>query len=334
MKSSVTHNPALSATLNKYYVDSAGFVGLTLAPLFRSGEQAAFYYVFDRENFLNIPRLAARAPGTPYVRSSMKLSDATFACKNYGSEIPVADEERKKYAVAFDADQAAIRRNGLIMLFNHEVRVKAIYDAAGVPHANAPVKWDDFANAASDPVGDVKAAKRVIQVNSGLMPNVLAMSQTVYDKLTEHPKVKGLYPFADGPLTRDQIRKAFEVDQLIIAGAVENSAAEGQALNPAYRPASSRSRSAWRCARARAASTRPARSRSPTTSAPSGRRICATWSGSPRAASALRRPPTPRAHPPRRPPRLRRSSAPPSASGPPPPRTASEPCHTGNSFVG
>ncbi|MBI5689257.1 MAG: major capsid protein [Verrucomicrobia bacterium] len=234
MKSSVTHNPALSSTLNKYYVDSAGFVGLTLAPLFRSGEQAAFYYVFDRENFLNIPRLAARAPGTPYVRSSMKLSDATFACKNYGSEIPVADEERKKYAVAFDADQAAIRRNGLIILFNHEVRVKAIYDAAGVPHANAPVKWDDFANAASDPVGDVKAAKRVIQVNSGLMPNVLAMSQTVYDKLTEHPKIKGLYPFADGPLTRDQVRKAFEVDQLIIAGAVENTAAEGQVLNPAY----------------------------------------------------------------------------------------------------
>jgi len=235
MKSAVTHNPALSATLNKYFVDAAGFVGLTLAPLFRGGLQSAFYYVFDRENFLNIPRLQARAPGTPYQRSSMRLSDATYGCKNYGSEIPVADEERLKYAVAFDADQSAIRRNGLIILFNHELRVKAIFDAAGVPHATPAVKWDNFASADSDPVGDVKAAKAVIHINCGLMPNVLTMSQTVYDKLAAHPKIRALFPFTqDGQLTTDQVRRAFEVDQLKIAGAVENIAAEGQALNPAY----------------------------------------------------------------------------------------------------
>lgn len=234
MKSSVTHNPALSATLNKFVVNTAGFVGQVLAPIFRSGEIAAFYYVFDRENFLNIPRLGARAPGTPYARSVMKLSDSTYGCRNYGSEVPVADEERKKYAVAFDADQAAVRRNGLIILFNHEVRVKAIFDAAGVPHANAPVKWDDFANAASDPVGDVKAAKRVIAVNCGMQPNTLTMSQTVYDKLTEHPKIKALYPNTDGNVTLEMLRKAFEIEKLAIAGAVENLAAEGQALNPGY----------------------------------------------------------------------------------------------------
>lgn len=234
MKSNVTRNPALTATFNKFVASAAGFVGLRLAPLFKTGQQAAFYYVFDRENFLNIPRLSARAPGTPYGRTVMKLSDATYGCKNYGHEVPVADEEREKYAVAFDADQAAIRRNGHIILFNHEVRVKTLVDGAGVPTSNVGVKWDAYANAASDPIGDVKAAKRVIQVNCGIAPNTLVMSQQVYDVLTEHPKLKAIYTNTDGPLTREQVRKAFEVENLEIAGAVENIANEGQALNPAY----------------------------------------------------------------------------------------------------
>lgn len=234
MKSNVTRNPALTATFNKFVAAASGFIGLRLAPIFKAGEQAAFYYVFDRENFLNIPRLHARAPGTPYGRSTMKLSDAVFACKNYGHEVPVADEERAKYAVAFDADQAAIRRNGHIILFNHEVRVKTLFDSNGVPNSGVGAKWDDYANAASDPVGDVKAAKRVIAINCGIEPNTIGLSKLVYDKLTEHPKIKGLYENTDGPVSREQLRKAFEVDNLEIAGAVENLANEGQTLNPGY----------------------------------------------------------------------------------------------------
>lgn len=234
MKSSVSFNPVLAATFNKFVLNAAGFVGLRLAPLFRSGEQATNYYVFDRENMLNIPRLTARAPGTPYQRHGMRLSGDAYSCKNYGSEVPVADEERAKYAVAFDADKAAITRNGLVILFNHEIRVKTLFDSGGVPNSTPAVKWDAYSNAASDPVGDVKAAKRVIAVNCGIEPKTLAMSKVVYDALTEHPKIKGLYTNTDGPISRDQLRKAFEVDNLEVAGAVENIANEGQALNPAY----------------------------------------------------------------------------------------------------
>ncbi|WP_221029907.1 major capsid protein [Actomonas aquatica] len=234
MKSNVTHNPVLSATFNKFFASAAGYVGLTLAPIFRAGEQASSYYVFDRENFLNVPRLDARAPGSPYARSFMKLSDDTFNCKNYGHESPVPDEVRKKYANAFSADQAAVRRNARIILFNHEVRVKALYDGNGVPNSTPGTKWDDYADAASDPIGDVKAAKRVIQVSCGMMPNTMAISQTVYDTLTEHPAIKAKFTNTDGPISKEQLRKAFEIENLVVAGQVENTANEGQALNPAY----------------------------------------------------------------------------------------------------
>lgn len=235
MKSNITRNPVLTATFNKYVMDAAGFVGVTLAPIFRTGEQSSSYYVFDRENMLNIPRLKGRAPATPYERSIMKVSDDQYACKNYGHETPVADEERKKYAIAFDADQSAVKRNAHIILFNHEVRVKAIYDSAGVPNSSPAVKWDDYADAASDPVGDVKAAKRVIQVNCGMEPNTLTLSKQVYDVLTEHPKIKELYKYVEGGIiSQEMLRKAFEVQTLKVAGSVENIANEGQVLNPAY----------------------------------------------------------------------------------------------------
>jgi Phage major capsid protein E len=235
MKSNVTRNPVLTATFNKFVANAAGFVGLTLAPIFRTGEQSAAYYVFDRENMLNIPRLKQRAPATPYERSMMKLSDDQYACKNWGHETPVADEERDKYAVAFDADQAAVKRNAHIILFNHELRVKTLYDGNGVPNAVPAVKWDAYTNAASDPVGDVKAAKRVIEVNCGMMPNVMTLSRQVYDVLTEHPKIKELYKYVEGGIiSQEMLRKAFEIETLKVAGSIENIANEGQSLNPAY----------------------------------------------------------------------------------------------------
>ncbi|EIP99458.1 hypothetical protein OpiT1DRAFT_03975 [Opitutaceae bacterium TAV1] len=235
MKTNATFNPVLTTLFNGYFDNPEGFVGLRLAPLFRTGEQSASYPVFDRENFVNIPKLRQRAPGTPFQRGTVSFSDDKYATKNYGHESPVADEVRKKYAKQIDADQAAIKKNARVILFNHEFRVHDLVTGPDVTHRATPaVKWDTYGNNASDPIGDVKAARAVIDIEGGLMPNTLTLGRTVADKLTLHPKIRQLFPTHNGPITEQMLQVAFEIPRVIIAGGKTNTAAEGQAMSIEY----------------------------------------------------------------------------------------------------
>jgi hypothetical protein len=231
MKSNATFNPVLTALFNEFFVNPSGFVGLQIAPIFRTGEQSSTYTVFPRGNLVNVPELKRRAPGTPFQRSTGEISDDNYSCKNYGHETPLADEVRRKYAKQIDAERAALRRNAHTILVNHEVRVHAIYNGNGIQNSSPAKKWDDYADADSNPIADVKAAKEVIRLECGQSPNTLTLSQPVVDKLSLHPKVRGLFPTYNGPLTVDMLRIAFEIQRVLIAGTVVNNAAEGAAVD-------------------------------------------------------------------------------------------------------
>jgi hypothetical protein len=234
MKSNVTFNPVLAATFRKFLTAAEGLVGRVIAPIFNTGEQSANYYVFDAANTLNTPRLKPRAPGDTFSRSAMVLSGDFYNCKHYGHETPVPDEFRKKYASAFDADRAAIERNAQIIMINHELRVKELVDGAAITSSTPAIKWDAYTTAGGDPVGDIATAKEVVRTQCGIRPNTLVVSETVYQKLRFHPAIrKTFYGNTDGVVTKEMLRAIFEVDTFAVAGAVQNMAAEGQAISPA-----------------------------------------------------------------------------------------------------
>jgi len=230
-KSSASFNPVLTTLFNGYFQDPAGFVGVRLAPIFRTAEPSSTYPVFGKENFLNMPVLKQRAPGTPYQRSGIALSADQYAVKQYGHETPVPDEWRKKYARQIDADRAAINRNASTILYNHELRVKALFTSNAISNATPATKWDA---ANSDPVADVKAAVAVVELASGIRPNTITIPQAVIDKLALNAKIRAIYPKYDGPISAEMIRAAFELPTLLIAGGKHNTANEGQAMSIDY----------------------------------------------------------------------------------------------------
>lgn len=226
-KSSASFNPVLTTLFNGYFQDPAGFVGTRLAPLFRTAEASSTYPVFGKENYVNMPVLRQRAPSTPFQRSGLALSADQYAVKQYGHETPVADEWRKKYARQIDADRAAISRNAATILYNHELRVKALFTSNAIASATPGTKWDA---ANSDPIGDVKAAVAVIELASGLRPNTISIPRAVADKLSLNAKIRAVFPQYNGPITVDMLRTAFEIENLVIAGGKHNTANEGQAV--------------------------------------------------------------------------------------------------------
>jgi len=231
MNSKAMANPILTQTATKFMSNADEFVGRALFPLFFTAEQAAEYYVFDKENALNVPKDIQRAPGTGYARSVMKISDDAYSCKEYGHEEPVDDVEKAKYASALDADNASVTRSSNIVLVNHELRAHRLATSSAVPSSAPGAKWDA---ANSEPLTDVNIAREIIHDSCGLDPNTMVISRDVYNVLSEHPLILDKFKHTQkGVITADLLAAVFKVDRVLVAGVVTNSAAEGQVISPA-----------------------------------------------------------------------------------------------------
>lgn len=217
----------------KFLQDPSQYVGRRLFPQFNTGEQSANYYVLDQANALNFPTNIQRAPGSAYTRSKMTISDDTFATREYGHEESVDDRERKKYAIAINADIAAVRRATAIILFNQELRIKNKATGGSVPTATPSTKWNRAL--AGDPISDVDAAKTAIHKGCGMEANTMLVNRDVFNELKEHPKVLDKIKYSErGIVTADILAAVFGVQQFLIAGVLYNSANEGQTLSAAY----------------------------------------------------------------------------------------------------
>ncbi len=230
MKSSATLNPVLSTYAAKFLANKNELAGIRLFPVFNTNEQSGDYYVLDRENLLNIPTDIRRAPGTPYKRSMSQLSSDGYYCKDYGVAEPIDDAEARKYASRLDADKSALNRALYIVLMNHEMRVKAMATSAAVPHSTPTTKWN--ASTGSNPISDVDMAREVIHDSTGMDPNVMLISRDVFNVLKEHPSILEKIKYTQkGIVTADLLAMVFNVEEMIIAGGLTNTASEGQATN-------------------------------------------------------------------------------------------------------
>lgn len=231
MKSNAVINPVLSLTATQYLAGADQYIATKLFPVLPVGAQAAGYYVFKAENLLNVPKLTARAPSAPFSRGQTVLDDDTYNTRDYGHEEAVDDRERKKYRSGLDADNAAVIRAMRVVLMNQEDRAHNLAIGSGVPTSAIATAWDQVD---SDPIGDVNAAREVIRLNAGMLPNTMVISEPTFNVLAEHPKITDKIKYTQrAVITEDMIAAVFRVRTLLVARAVANSSNEGQAVTPA-----------------------------------------------------------------------------------------------------
>src|SRR5207302_3969419 len=110
--------------------------------------------------------------------------------------------------------------------------VKNAATGASVPTSSPTTKWNA---AGSDPIGDVDAAKTNIQKNCGLEANVMVVNRDVFLVLKEHVKITAKIQYVERAIvTADILAAVFGVEELIVAGSLQNTAQEGQAVSPNY----------------------------------------------------------------------------------------------------
>jgi len=210
-----------------------GFIGPSVLRPLPVAEASADVASISLENLLREQR-TARAPRAGYNRSNYQFGKLSYSTSEHGAEEPVDDAEQRLYASLFDCELVHRERAIDVVLRGYESEVAAaVFNAvtwAGLTTA-ATTAWDV---AASMPLADVAAAKRLIADRIGAPANALIMNQHVYDALRAVTEVLDRIIYGGGPgqpaaVTKAILAQLFDLEFILVASGVTNTADEGQA---------------------------------------------------------------------------------------------------------
>lgn len=215
---------------------NADFAAEKIAPPMLVGKDSNVYWQYGQEH-LDLQN-DLRAPGTRGVSMDWSLSTNPYLVKEHSQLHPIPDETRD------DADEPLNMEIDTTEYLTERIMRRLEYDVAAIAtdstqYATANYsdltgkEWNDYS--ASDPLGDVEAAKATVHAATGEEPNVLILGHKVYAALRNHPKIKDMIKYTQtGKVTLELLAELFDVDEVVDAKALYNSAAEGATRSLSY----------------------------------------------------------------------------------------------------
>lgn len=214
-----------------------GFVADQVMPYVEVQKLSDIYAVFNKDrrleripNTLRAPRTAAKV-----VDWAVDLTNK-YGCLERALASGIDDQERDNSDNPIDPDQQAVAAALIGILVDREDRVATLLNtAANYPAGHSATlagvnQWSDAAN--SNPKADVDAARDKIATDAGVLPNTMEIPWGVAQKLKVHNKITDAFKYTaqqGAVITIEQLAAYFEVENIIVSGALKNTAAEGQA---------------------------------------------------------------------------------------------------------
>jgi hypothetical protein len=214
--------------------NTMGFIGLEVMPIFPTKLNSGTFPVVPIEALLGAPS-ADRAPRGKYNRDDFEYERGMFLTVEKGVEEPVDDTERslvENEANPGFADNIATQRAWGKIMRSQEKRIAAkVFNASNFTAHAVTNEWDDASNAT--PITDVETGKMAVRSACGLLPNTLIMAFSSYSNLKQCDQIinrlKYTFPGIDlNKITSQQLAMIFDVERVLIGGAVYNSAAKGK----------------------------------------------------------------------------------------------------------
>jgi hypothetical protein len=223
------------------------FVAARVFPNIPVSKQSDRYYTYERGDF-NRDEMQQRAPATESAGGGYNIdSTPTYFANRYSFHKDIPDEVRAnsdavlnpdREATAYVTHKALIKREKLFVNSYFKTGVWT-FENAGVsssPSGSQVLQWND---ANSTPIENVRAQKRTIAQSTGFEPNKLVLGRAVFDALLDHPDIIDRIKYGQtqgGPAMagQDTLAKLFNVDEVVVMNAVENTAAEGAAASHVF----------------------------------------------------------------------------------------------------
>lgn len=187
-----------------------------------------------------------------YDQANLRLDDTNWASKSEANEVDweatedsykverhalqdlVEDDEKLNADSPIDPYADSVEITTEKMKLRREKRLVtalttlANYDAGAQPILAAADQWDNYTSANSDPNQDIATARTVIFGKIFKKPNVCVLPYSVYEQAREHPKILERIKYVNEAILTPQIlARLWDIDEVIVAGAGENTADEG-----------------------------------------------------------------------------------------------------------
>lgn len=220
-----------------YMQDDKNFIADKVFPIVPVKRQSDVYYQYSRADFMR-DEARERGAATESVGSDygVEAQDPYF-CKKHAFHTDITPEERANYDEPLDADKDATDFVTQKMLIRREMAWASKffktgvwgteYEGAASASAGKLVYWN---KSTSDPIGDVTNAGIAMAGGTAFRPNTLVLSPYVFNALKNHEDILDRIKYTQkGIVTTDLLATLFEVDKVLVAWGVANTAVKGAA---------------------------------------------------------------------------------------------------------
>ena len=221
----------LGVAFHEYDPSMEGFIADIALPPSPVGKKAATMGVITRENLKRAN--SDHANGAAFGRVTLVSEDKSYACRDHGLEGQLTDEDRATYETDYDAEYETVQSVTRKMYIEREIRVAAAmfntttWTGGALYTDNSGAPWD---NIATTIIAQVIAARRLVRLNCGVMPDTMLIGQTSLENILLNTQIRAQFPGAN-LITLAMIQQAlgsiFGLTQLIVGQAGYDSADEG-----------------------------------------------------------------------------------------------------------
>lgn len=214
----------------EYANDQSEYIADGVLPTVPVVLESDIYYVYDKSRF-GIPE-AKRNARAVYKEIDWSATKDSYFAEEYGLEGRIDDRERRNSVAEFDLDSQMTETLTDAILLNRERRVANLVTNPSNVTQNATLsgtaRWDDAVN--SDPRANTATARIAVRtVGGNIGINTLAIGWRVWESLQVNQQ---FLDYLDGNIpTLDAAANFFQVDEVLVGGALYNTARQGQTVS-------------------------------------------------------------------------------------------------------
>lgn len=236
-----------------YRQEPSNFVADQWFPLIGVNQIAGLYPKWAKENaFTN--KAGTWRPGSIPPQGELKVdTPGSYVCQRYAFEMPLLADLPFVADEGYPIEQATTQMVTDVMQLNKELLIAREFfrtgvwsiDVAGVSSGETWTPGEITTGETfrqfndsdySDPLGVFKDLKLAIKQASGVKPNTIVMGEQVYETLRINPQLISLFRNPQGAekvptkLNEQMIAQALDIDKVIVAGAMYNTAPPGDTV--------------------------------------------------------------------------------------------------------
>lgn len=222
---------ALSNVSIAYAQEQTSFVASRIFNSINTSQLSNKYHVFNKDQWLR-SEAGLRATGAPTRGANFTLSTGTFSCQQYGVHMDVDDYVAANADAGVDILTSATQYVTEKLLQKRDEVFAATCFTTGVwsgsSDGNDVTPGTKWSVSGGTPIKDIQTQQDNVHAKTGRKPNVLLLGKAVYTALRDSDDILDRVKYSErGIVTTDLMASLFGVDEVIVAGTIQNSAAEG-----------------------------------------------------------------------------------------------------------